>query len=63
MIARIRLVLNADQRARFKVLADRRAGQQNGRPSDSDSRRRQEPGKNNSQPDSSSSNSSTRPGH
>lgn len=60
MIARIRLVLNAEQRARFKVLADRRA-QQNGSP-DSDSRRRQEPGKNNGQPDSGSSNSSTRPG-
>jgi Spy/CpxP family protein refolding chaperone len=60
MIARIRLVLNAEQRARFKVLADRRA-QQNGS-SDSDSRRRQEPGKNNGQPDSGSSNSSTRPG-
>ena len=59
MIARIRLVLNADQRARFKVLADRRGVQQNGRPSDSDSRRRQEPGKNNGQPES---NSSTRPG-
>jgi hypothetical protein len=58
MIARIRLVLNAEQRARFKVLADRRA-QQNGRSSDSDSRRRQEPGKNNAQPES---NSSTRPG-
>jgi len=58
MISRIRLVLNTDQRARFKVLADRRQ-QQNGRPSDSDSRRRQEPGKNNAQPDG---NSSTRPG-
>src|SRR5258705_999515 len=31
MIARIRLVLNADQRARFKVLAERRQGQQNSR--------------------------------
>lgn len=58
MIARIRLVLNAEQRARFKVLADRRA-QQNGRSPDSDSRRRQEPGKNNPQRES---NSSTRPG-
>lgn len=60
MIARIRLVLNADQRARFKVLADRRQQNGNGRSSDSDSRRKQEPGKNSTQPDSSSS--TTRPG-
>jgi hypothetical protein len=61
MIARIRLILNADQRARFKVLADRRQQQNgNGRSPDSDSRRRQEPGKNGTQPDSSSS--TTRPG-
>jgi Spy/CpxP family protein refolding chaperone len=60
MIARIRLILNADQRARFKVLADRRQQQNgSGRPSDSDSRRKQEPGKNNTQPESQSS---TRPG-
>ena len=58
MIARIRLVLNAEQRARFKMLADRRQ-QQNGRPSDTDSPRRQEPGRGNSQPEN---NSSTRPG-
>lgn len=62
MIARIRLVLDSDQRAKFKVLADRRAQQNGGRPSESDSRRKQEPGKNNGQPDSGSSNSSTRPG-
>lgn len=31
MLARIRLVLNPDQRARFKVMAERRQGQQNSR--------------------------------
>ena len=38
MIARIRLVLNADQRARFKVLAERRRDQ-NSRPPEPDRRR------------------------
>ena len=42
MIARIRLVLNADQRARFKVLAERR---RNTRPSEQDSRRRPDGGR------------------
>ena len=39
MIARIRLVLNADQRARFKVMAERRQSQSS-RPPSPDSRRR-----------------------
>jgi Spy/CpxP family protein refolding chaperone len=56
MLARIRLVLNAEQRVRFKMLADRR---QNARPSDPGSRRRPDGGNGSRPPER---DSTTRPG-
>jgi hypothetical protein len=50
MIARIRLVLNAEQRARFKVLAERRQDRSS-RPADSDSRKRPQDDRGQSKPD------------
>ena len=56
MAARIRLVLNADQRARFKVLAERRQGQQNSRQPAPERRRTPENRAKPSRPDPNNSN-------
>jgi len=62
MLARIRLVLNPEQRARFKVMAERRQGQQNSRQPAPEGRRQPGDRGRQSNPTPNTGNGSSRPG-